>query len=396
MSTFIIENRDLVAAVKKASVSEKNTYELKVATNVEPNSGKHMASLCTCNGSVQTIAFLLVASDDVTDEVDMIFPASFSKTVTTLAAYTDDAFKIEVTDNSCSISCGEASINLEMLQTAVRIEPLDPSANKFAQITIETGALKKAIEIGSSAMSSEEGKMAAVRNAIEIAPVKVDGEEKLRVISVDTLGFFAAGAMADIKQAGGLDDMIDKKAFVLNSVFCRIIGSLTSASVDLMLFDKQVMMRDGNDFYIITPNAAPFTKEIFNALYADMPSVYSMSVSRKSLMSALDIALIGASDMEDNKACLHISNGMVAVRAMRRDNRAGVMAEDVSGEMEIGIDGIILKKAIAHLGASISLSGAGPKAPIYIKNGEPGVVVFVAPCRLDTEGGETSKEEKQE
>ena len=155
-------------------------------------------------------------------------------------------------------------------------------------------------------------------------------------------------------------------------------------------------MRDGNDFYIITPNAAPFAKEISNALYADMPSEYSMSVSQKSLMSALDIALIGASGMEDNKACLHISNGMVAVRAMKRDNRAGVMAEDVSGEMEIGINGIILKKAIAHLGASISISGAGPKAPIYIKNGEPGVAVFAAPCQLDEEGGETSKEEKQE
>lgn len=396
MSTFIISNSELVSAVKKASVSEKNTYELKVAPRVEPNSGKYMASLCTCNGSVQTIAFLLVASEDITEEVDLIFPSSFAKTVTTLAAYTDGDFKIEVEENICNISCGEASLNLDMLPSAVRIEAMDPGKNKFAQITIDTGKLKRAIEIGSSAMSAEEGKMAAVRNAIELAPVNVDGVEKLRVISVDTLGVLAAGAMAEIKQAGGLDDLLDKKAYVLNSVFCRIVNSIHSETVELFLFDKQVMMHDGNDFYIITPNAAAFPKEVSAGLYADMPKEYSMSVEQKSLTSALDIVLIGASSLEDNKACLSISNGGVTVRAMKRDNRAGVAATDVVGETDIGINGAVLKRAIAHLGTSISISGQAPNKPIFIKNGEPGVAVFTAPCKLETDADSTEKESSEE
>lgn len=399
MSTFIISNNDLVSAVKKASVSEKNTYELTIAPNVEPNSGKYMASLCTCNGSVQTIAFLLVASEGVTDDVDLIFPASFSKTVTTLAAYTDADFKFEVNETICNISCGEASLNLELLPSAVRIEAMDPSKNKFAQVTVETSKLKRAVEIGSSAMSAEEGKMAAVRNAIELAPVKVGGIEKLRVISVDTLGVLATGAMAEIKQAGGLDDMLDKKAFVLNSVFCRIVSSARSETVDLLLFDKQVMLRDGNDFYIITPNAAPFSKEIAAGLYADMPKEYSLCVEQKSLTSALDIVLIGATSLDDNKACLCVSNGTVEVRAMKRNNRAGVAATDVTGEIAIGINGAVLKRAIAHLGTSVTISGMAPDKPIFIKNGDVDVAAFVAPCQLDMEGeseeAETSEEEQK-
>ena len=398
MSTFIISNGDLVSAVKKASVSEKNTYELKVAPQVEPNSGKYMASLCTCNGSVQTIAFLLVTSENVTEEVNMIFPSTFSKTVTTLAAYTDADFKIEVNESICSISCGEASIKLDMLPSAVRIEPLDPNTNKFAQVTVETGKLKRAIEIGSSAMSSEEGKMAAVRNAVELAPVTIGGVDQFRVISVDTLGVLAAGAMAEIKQAGGLDDMLNKKTYVLNSVFCRIVNSIHSETVDLFLFDKQVMMRDGNDFYVITPNAASFPEEISAGLYADMPKEYSMSVEQKSLTSALDIVLIGASSIEDNKACLSISNGIVEVRALKRNNRAGVTATDVAGETAIGVNGALLKRAIAHLGTDITISGVNPQTPIFIKNGDPGVAVFAAPCQIeaDSDAEKTSGEEEMQ
>jgi len=376
--------RELVTAVKKAAVSEKDTYELRITSRVVPESGKYLATLCTCNGSVQSAICIYVAATEMDETgLDFIFPATFSGTISTLAAFSNEDFKFDVADGICTVICGKAQLSVPLLESAVTIESANPKEQTFAKVTIEAQKLKKAVDIGASTMSTSEGKLAAVHNAIDFAPVTGPEGESIRIISVDSLGISAAGAMAVIKESVGLSEMLDKKVYALNSVFTRIVAGLSAEYVDIMLFDKQVILREWNDFYIIVPNAAPFPATISGALYSHVDESYSVKVEQKKLASALDIAMFGAVAVDERKTVLSISNGGLMVKAMKNGNNAQVECKDAMGDIIIGFDGTYLKKGIAHLGNRVTLSGTLASAPIYLKNDDPGVVVFIAPCSID-------------
>ena len=68
---------------------------------------------------------------------------------------------------------------------------------------------------------------------------------------------------------------------------------------------------------------------------------------------------------------------------MKNGNNAQVECKEAMGDIIIGFDGTYLKKGIAHLGNRVTLSGTLASAPIYLKNDDPGVVVFIAPCSID-------------
>ena len=71
MSTLKIENAALKEAVRKCSVSEKDTITLFVT---EKKSGdKNIAQLKTCNGNMQTSALVLVEIDTKGGET-FVFP----------------------------------------------------------------------------------------------------------------------------------------------------------------------------------------------------------------------------------------------------------------------------------------------------------------------------------
>lgn len=380
MSTIIFENKALLAAVKKASVAEKDAYELRVSDRIEPKSGKHFVSLCTCNGSVQSIITVFATVEGVDSNERIVFPASFSKMVNTLAAFSEEDFKIELGDNGCDISCGGASVPLPLLESAVAIAPEN---GKTAKITMEASAMKKAVEIGSGVVSSEAGKIDAVRNAVELSLISYEGKPAVRIVSTNSLGHIGAGAIASVKVATGVDEWLDKRRYTLNSVFCKIIAGLGDGEIDIMLFPKQVLVRHGVDFYIVVPNAAIYPEAVSRALYSPTEAAFSVTVSQKSLNSAVDIAMLGRTETDGKKTALSISNGVFTVSSLIGRNTAKVSADEVNGEIVIGVDGIYLKQCAAHLGSSLTLYGTGPNDLLYLKTEEPGVVSFICPCNLD-------------
>ena len=102
MSTLKIENAALKEAVRKCSVSEKDTITLFVT---EKKSGdKNIAQLKTCNGNMQTSALVLVEIDTKGGET-FIFPSAlFSSSVSTLGTYADDDFELTIPENGGFLS----------------------------------------------------------------------------------------------------------------------------------------------------------------------------------------------------------------------------------------------------------------------------------------------------
>lgn len=395
MSKLIFKNNDLLTAVKKAQVAEKDAYEIRVTDRIEPKSGKHFLSLCACNGSVQSIITVLATVDGLSGDTRIVLPASFSGMVTTLSAFSDRDISLNIREGNCLMSCGGGSVDVPLLESAIAIAPADPTTEKPAKATLEAAALKKAVSIGSGAMTSESGRVEAVRNAVDLSLVTYEGKPAVRIISVSGIGSMAAGATAPVKASVGTEELLDKRSYTLNSAFCKIVSGLGDGDIEFMLFSKQVIIRQGTDFYIVVPNAAPFPSTICAALYQVPEMEYRATVSQKAICRAIDVALLGNTSEAERKIALSISNRKLSISSVSRENKADVDAEAVEGEIRIGMSGDFLKKSLSGLGSVVTLAGTNAVSLMFFQTDEPGVAAFVAPCKLDDEEQEegSAKEE---
>ena len=203
MSTLKIENAALKEAVRKCSVSEKDTITLFVT---EKKSGdKNIAQLKTCNGNMQTSALVLVEIDTKGGET-FIFPSAlFSSSVSTLGTYADDDFELTIPENGgfLSISCGSASVDIPLLSEAISIEMADAKKEKYAYTKFASAALKEAFSIGSVAMDKECHQKAAA-NAVDVAPVSGNnGEKMLRICALNENCSMISVAYAPVLQEKG-------------------------------------------------------------------------------------------------------------------------------------------------------------------------------------------------
>ena len=381
MSTLKIENAALKEAVRKCSVSEKDTITLFVT---EKKSGdKNIAQLKTCNGNMQTSALVLVEIDTKGGET-FIFPSAlFSSSVSTLGTYADDDFELTVTENGgfSSISCGSASVDIPLLSEAISIEMADAKKEKYAYTKFSSVALKEAFSIGSVAMDKECCQKAAA-NAVDVAPVSGnDGEKMLRICALNENCSMISVAYVPVLQEKGLDDLLGKREYVLNALFCKIISAIKSDEVEILMFERQVIVRDGLDFYIIVPNAAKYP-DVLKVLQEIQPD-YSATVSKDKLTGAINVSLLGKEEKDDLKILLVVDDNKLNVSSISNEgNHADIEAADCSGQIKIGVDGSLLRRAAVRLSDTVIISGNGAKDLIHLKSPNIDGSVNICPVNL--------------
>lgn len=260
--TVKIEHAMIKRAVKRAGIAAKDVYVLRITPHKEEKSGNYIASLCTCDSTagIQAVAFLLVSVDGMPDTAtEMIFGKDFTETVAAVTAFApDDALTLQPDGHTCTVSCGTATVTLPLLAEAALIESVNPKEHAYVQIEADTEKLKHAVEVGSAAMVTTEGKtsMTFYRNSVALQPVKkANGNYALRILSIDTLGIMVSGAQVDILPSTGLDDMIAQNRIVaLNGTAVQsIVLGAAASKISFLFFDKQVIVREVNDFYLLTP-----------------------------------------------------------------------------------------------------------------------------------------------
>jgi hypothetical protein len=387
MSKISVKNHDLVSAVKQASVSVDDTYVLTVLDKEISGSGMRQASLSCCNGSTQANIFIAVTADD-NALGKYVFSKDFGGIVNTLAAYDDGDFEIVRQENGAvSISCGTAVVPVPVCENAVEISPRNPKENNAAQVVVKMDSLKEAIIRGGSSYSTIiGGAYEPLRNVINIVPEKNGDAYRLRIASSD--GAMASGAYAPVLKQARLAPLCENElSLSLNAtVFGKIMSVLKSEETTLYIMKEQVLLRDGYNIYIILPNATEFPAGVSKLLLTTPEMNYSFKVSKKRLLSAVEIALLNCGGSAANrKVICEVEDGTLSLQSVDGACHTVMQATEVTGSVRMGLNGNLLKMILSHMGDDILFYGTGAVSPIYISDGVEGSMSFLAPAVADAE-----------
>ena len=222
----------------------------------------------------------------------------------------------------------------------------------------------------------------AAANAIDVAPVSGNnGEKMLRICALNENCSMISVAYAPVLQEKGLDNLLGKREYVLNSLFCKIISSIKSDEVEILMFERQVIVRDGLDFYIIVPNAAKYP-DVLKVLQEIQPD-YSATVSKDKLTGAINVSLLGKEEKDDLKILLVVDDNKLSVSSISNEgNHADIEAADCSGQIKIGVDGSLLRRAAVRLSDTVIISGNGAKDLIHLKSPNIDGSVNICPVNL--------------
>ena len=385
MKKLIVEHETLVKAVKKASASLKDTFVLKIIS-VEVGKGQLQGSLSCCNDSTQAVIYIPVKADnDACGEY--IFGKEFGTIVQTLSVYDDKDFIIKCnSDGMCTIACGNADVPIPVCNSTASIPLQDIAANGALVVECKAESFREAAVRGGCAYSGNiGGAYEIVRNVINLVLEKTEKQYNLQFITSD--GMSASIARAQIVKQSGLDNLKDGEAsFCVNAtVFLKIASAISSESVTLYLAKTQILLRDGNDVYIIVPNANTFPVSIGIMLRAELPTGYRFKVAKKRLLAAMDVASLGNDQETKYKVCAMVEDGKLTISSVDGACSSRPEIAEISGAVKIAFNSTRLRSLFGHGGEDILICGAGAEAPIYISDGVDGARCLLSPATLESE-----------
>lgn len=397
MKKLTISNAALVHAVKKASVSVRDTFVLSVLAK-DVGNGARQGSLSCCDGNTQSNIYIpVVADDDACGEY--VFGKEFGQIVQTLSAYDEKDFVIrQKGDGTCTISCGGAVVPIPVRDSATKIQPKNLKECGAVVIECATDLFGCAVMRAGCAYSvTVGGKYEMLRNVMNVSVKKY--EEQYRLLLVSTDGLIASGAYVPISKQRGLEALKEGElSLSLNaSVFTKIASAISGEAVTLYLVEKQVIMQDGYDIYIIVPNATVFPVTVGSMLLADIPKGYEFSVSKKRLLSAMDVALLSvdSGDAGREAVAMTVEDGALTISSRDGGCRSKLDAENITGAVRIGANATYVRKLLAPMGSVVQIYGSNAAAPIYFSDEMQGARCFLAPVQLDQEAP-VSNEAKSE
>ncbi len=370
-----VNNEVISGALKKVSVCLKDTVSMTVTT--KELQGKKIANVAACDGSNQAnITF--TCECDSPEQVQLIFGKELVSTVEVLSKFdTGEDICIKVSDGAALLTCGKAEVSLGLLADTTALQVLNPKEHEHAQVIFETEKLQKAVGLGAiSVKPALDGRFAVLQNALYFG----FDDGKAKIASSD--GVLCTAATSEIKAVQG--EL--KFNYSLNAdVFSKVVLASKTGEIMMFLLEKQVVIREGNDFYIITPNATPIPDAVVTGVYAAPRDGFSMVVDKAKLLSAIEIAMLSG-EQEAKKTVYCLEEKTLTVSSLKKANKVDLAAENAKGAVTVGLDGSAVKKLVSKLGGSIRLEGSTAVAPVFISDGTDGFAAMLAPINIaDTE-----------
>lgn len=93
------------------------------------------------------------------------------------------------------------------------------------------------------------------------------------------------------------------------------------------MFERQVIVRDGLDFYIIVPNAAKYP-DVLKILQEIQPD-YSATVSKDKLTGAINVSLLGKEEKDDLKILLVVDDNKLSVSSISNEETMRILKQQI-------------------------------------------------------------------
>lgn len=355
-----VNKNELLKALEKAAVVPvKDSYIVTVADD-NTSDGKRFASICVSDGNTMAFICFTVTAD---------IPCSFNAgpellgVVKALGEFGDE-YKIDVGETALTITVGSATapVLLKTEGTKFGISNLKKEPNGIVA-TIDKDDFVKAVRQGSFGYGGA-GCSTGLVNTVAIHP-EIEGEEN-RISFLSSDGRLAVRSNIKVEQVSESFKKAEKLFVNIDAPAVRsIITKLEEENIALFLFEKQVIIKDGNNYYAILRYETDFPASIGQMLDTSEYN-YKAVFDVPMLKAALDVATIA--EEKDNKvAVIDIQKKKVTVSSVLGTNKAEVKADNVEGEINIHINAKHLKMVMDNTGAKeLTVFGQGDQMPLFM------------------------------
>lgn len=343
-----VNKKELLAAVDKASVKCKDTFILSISDK-RNSENKVYATILASDGLAQAITTVLVTAEK---PVSFTVGCEFADVLKVLGEFGDE-YNISLTDKALELSVGSASMTISLKDDGTKIQMQNPKKDQVLyNATFDRAEFVKAVRQGTFAYCTD--------GSINIASTAgiTSRDKKLYITTTD-------GKMATRSYAKNIldNDSSELDCISVDAPSLRAIcNKLEEDKINVMIFDKQFIIKDGNSYYTIIRYQNQFPKEV-NKLLDNVDYNFKAVLDVSSLKAAIKVATILE---KDKKAMLQIGE-QVTISNVLCSSKAVVKAENIEGAVNVILNSKHIESALQDIGTDkITVYGKGTEAPVYI------------------------------
>lgn len=278
--------------------------------------------------------------------------------------------ELDIGAGAAVLSCGDARIPIKYLSQVTQLNMCSPKTDEHAFFTIETKEWKRAITQGGFAFGDYDPTVNnSVLNNIFLLPC--DGG----IMVVTSEGHYAASSSATIgKWNEKFTDMVKSvQGVCIPPASVKLINScLKGESITVYLFQKQLLIKDGNDVFVITLAANnSYPMNIFDMLNTNEFD-YSFEARISDIKVALNILSVNCTNVKQATMTLSVSADGVIVVSNDNENKASINNKNRTGCLNARVSICQLKDLVSATATevdSVTICGKNGVEPVFVKGG---------------------------
>lgn len=376
---------------------------IRITVRPKAKDGKNYISLCACDRSCQTET-LAECKTDVEEVAKFIVDKSFVVSVKALEQTGAEKVTIRFSGNGVTLKAGDAQVEASIRSDMTSFTDCDP-AGAVAKIVVDTAEFVKSVKKGGFAYSLKGCRMAAFNDAVALVPWAADGEEAMiKVFSVHGGNTLIAARNMGVEQGKeALKTCFDEnRAWFVNATYLtRIMTRLKAEKTQLIVWDKQLMIRNGNTFYCcILGSGNGFNRNVIESMFQKKDMEFAMSIDVDKLRSAIGVAAAGIRTFHNEGTVMEffLKEKKVTFTSFGGGSKMIVECDQAMGEAHKAVSLELMKKILSQIsGSKILLSGSAGR-PIMIGDCDKETRVLLAPhlTREEQEQAEEEQEKEEE
>ncbi len=359
----------LRAALKKVKGFSGESLVMEFMTRAAGEGEERYLKIDASNGTAQS-SILATYVGDNEEAKKYIVSSSIVDVVESISAFGDE-ITVEPLDSCLKLECGGAVVPVGFLKDATILKMTNLKNVEKLQVRLKSEDFANLIAHGGFATGDSTIRMPIFNGTVVLTPC-VDGE-KLSLRALSCCGVFIAAASAEIettdsatfnKYAGVVEGESQKSVAINYASLLALTKRIISENVDLIITDKQVIVRDGADAYLFTVIEGQVPQMVVDFVVNEVQTEFEYTLDRDTLKKA--IAVVGLTG--ERAARLSFSGETLTIEDMKHTSRAAVPVTAVKdSKVEVMLDANFVKNIASTMPAELTVYGPAGGKGIYFE-----------------------------
>lgn len=367
-----INSKEFKKALKKIGIVAGESVIFSVTLRKDKE-GKNYGTVSSANQVAQAVATVMVEAD-ITENERIIFGSEFITVIQTISQCGEVIELCKKENGTVEVSCNTTSIVMETKKDGGYITNLSPNKEEVVAYKLEADAFCFAVHTGGYTATTD-GDSEKLKDAVSIEFSK----DVVQVLSIAGSGTIAAKSKCNVMETKNEKEI----SFIASgTMLTRISRLLEKEVIELYLFEKkQLLIRDGNDFYTLIPKAGSFPA--MNKFFeCDKIKAINIICSVNELKIGLDIVLV---NQKNPKIEVEVEGEGIRLISEDKKNQTVFKCQNIGEEKKtiFALNANLLKMFLAHTtNCKVHMvKEEGESSYIYFIEDEKPAISLLLPCK---------------